>query len=181
MDIIKPLFLIDRKFFKNIVVALLKLAKNIGWNLQVISLEFAKELKENEFLVIPRCKVCGNCKLWLNKLCKEALGMVYDAALTGDSTDSKENTCVTSLSNSQLNTSLSGIGQSPIKLHSMTSCSQSHYEKWKLSLINNELIIRVAIVLSFLTWSDKQKYINWIWKQEKSWRFWYFSGKNKKK
>ena len=41
--------------------------------------------------------------------------------------------------NSQLNTSLSEIGQSPIKLHSMPSCSQCHYGKYKLSLIINKL------------------------------------------
>ena len=78
--------------------------------MQVISLEFAKELKGKEFLIIPGYKVCENC--------------VYNAVLTGDSTDSEKNTCVVSLSNRQLKTGLSGIGQPhPIKLHSMPSCS----------------------------------------------------------
>ena len=104
--------------------------------MQVISLEFAKELKEKEFLIIPGHKVSGNCKSQSNKLYEEALGMVYEAALTGDSTGSEENICAASLSNSQLNTSLSGIGQTPIKLHSMPSCSQPCYEQCKLSLIN---------------------------------------------
>ena len=75
--------------------------KNIGQSLQVICLKFAKELKEKEFLVIPGHKICRNCKSQLNKLCEKASGMIYDTALRGDSTDSEE-TCATSLSNSQL-------------------------------------------------------------------------------
>ena len=67
--------------------------------MQLISLEFTKELKK-EFLVIPGCQVCGNCKSQLNKLCEKASDIVYDAALTGDSTDSEENTCAASLFNS---------------------------------------------------------------------------------
>ena len=59
----------------------------------------------------------------LNKVCEKALHMVYDAALTGESTDSEENTCAVSLSNNQLNTNLSRIGQSPIELHSMPLCN----------------------------------------------------------
>ena len=115
--------------------------------MQVISLEFAKELKEKEFLVISGRKFCGIFNLRLSKLCEKASGMVYDAALTGDSIDSEENTCVASLSNSQLNTSLSRICQFLIKLHNTPSCSRSRYGKRKLSLINNELTKRVVTAL----------------------------------
>ena len=89
----------------------------------VISLEFAKKTeRKKEFLLMPGHKVCGNCKSQLNKLYEKILSIVYDTALTEDSIDCVENTCAASLSNSQLNTSLSGIGQSPIKSHSMPSC-----------------------------------------------------------
>ena len=121
---------------------------NIKRNLQVISVKFAKDLQKNQFAIIPGRKVCRNGKSRLNKLCEGTSSSSSDTDFTRHSTDGEENTCVGQISSCQLNTSLSQIGESPIKLHSVPQHSRSNHGKRKLFSISREMTKRVALALN---------------------------------
>ena len=111
-------------------------------------MSLVKKLQDKEIRLIPGKKVCRKCFTRLQKLPDGSSSSVSETDSTSTIASTGEGTSTaTDLSAMELSSSLSQIGQSPVKLHSVSRKKRSQYGKRKLSSINREISKRLAVAL----------------------------------